>query len=413
MLRTALMLTAVLGLTTTLSRADDSEWARFRGPNGQGTSNLKGLPTQWKAEAYEWTIELPDIGHSSPAISGEFLFLTTGTNEGGRTLHCIHALTGEKLWSDSIKLDPNHLHKKNSYASGTPAVDGERVFVAYADERQYAVLAYNLKGERLWSRDLGSFTSQHGQGVSPIVYQGKVIVPNDQRGPSQIVALNAETGETTWSADRKYQTASYATPMIISVDGRDQLICLSGAVGLAGLDPQTGEELWSSGQLPERTVASPVYGGGLLFATCGSGGRGKFMIAVDPHNGGKVKAERTQNLPYVPTPIYHDGHLYLWNDDGVVCCVSLAGDLPANVWRERVGGNYSGSPVLIDGKIYCISEDGEVVVIAASPQFELLGKSPLGDASYATPAVANGRLYLRGFRTLTALKATSDTTGGP
>ena len=116
-------------------------------------------------------------------------------------------------------------------------------------------------------------------------------------------------------------------------------------------------------------------------------------------------AERKQNLPYVPTPIVHEGHLYLWNDDGIVCCTDLSGDLSENVWRERVGGVYSGSPVLIDGKLYCISEEGLVTVVKASPKFEKLGQSPLGDQSYATPAVANGRVYLRGFGTLACLKA--------
>ena len=129
------------------------------------------------------------------------------------------------------------------------------------------------------------------------------------------------------------------------------------------------------------------------------------MVAVDPAQKGKVISERTQNLPYVPTPIAHEGHLYLWNDDGIVCCIDLAGDLSENVWRERVGGVYSGSPVLIDGKMYCISEEGFVTVIDASPTYKKHGASPLGDESYATPAVANGRVYLRGFHSLACLKA--------
>ncbi len=384
--------------------ADD--WTRFRGENGVGKSDLKGVPTEWKKDAYEWVVELPGKGHSSPVIQGDQLFVTTGSADGKRTLHCLNASTGKNIWEDSIQLEANHLHKKNSYASGTPAIDSERVYVAFADEKQYTLLAYTLDGERLWSRDLGNFTSQHGQGVSPIVYQGKVIVPDDQKGPSKVVALNAETGEQVWStADRKFRKTSYATPMILSISGQDQVVCLSGALGLSGLDPATGRELWNSGELPLRTVASPVLGEGLLFAGCGSGGRGKFMVAVDPAQKGKVISERTQNLPYVPTPIAHEGHLYLWNDDGIVCCIDLAGDLSENVWRERVGGVYSGSPVLIDGKMYCISEEGFVTVIDASPTYKKHGASPLGDESYATPAVANGRVYLRGFHSLACLKA--------
>lgn len=391
---------------------EDENWARFRGPNGEGKSQLTGVPTQWSTNDYEWKVDLPGKGHSSPIIWGQRLFLTTGSQDGLRTVLCLNAITGETIWTDSIQLEANHLHKKNSYASGTPTTDGKQVYVAFADEKQYTLLCYSLDGERIWSRDLGSFTSQHGQGVSPIIYNGKLIVPNDQMGPSRIVALDLNTGETIWESERDFRRTSYSTPMILNVNGQDQLICLSGALGLAGLDPESGKALWHSGELPLRTVASPVFGAGYLFAECGSGGRGKHMVAVDPSANGEVKQIRTQNLPYVPTPIFHNGLLFLWNDDGVVCCIDPQSDLTENIWRERVGGNYSGSPVLIDGKLYCISEEGEVVVVAADREFQLLGKNPLGDESYATPAVANGRVYFRGFHSLACLKATSTATVG-
>ena len=383
------------------------QWSRFRGPNGEGKSTLKGVPAKWTMDDYEWVIKLPGKGHSSPVIWDDHLFITTSEGDGTRTVMCLDAMTGETRWEDSITLQPNHLHKKNSYASGTPATDGEHVYVAFADEQHYTILAYNFSGERLWSQDMGSFTSQHGQGVSPIVYEGLVIVPDDQMGPSKIVALNAESGEPVWTSTRGYRKTSYSTPMILNVDGKDLLICISGALGIAGLDPKTGEELWTSGELPLRTVASPIYGEGRLIASCGSGGVGKFMVAVDPNKKGEVTSERTRGLPYVPTPIIHEGHIYLWNDKTSICCVDLNGDLSQNVWSERIEGNFSGSPVLIDDKIYCISEEGDVVVIAAKPEFKLYGRSPLGDASYATPAVANGRVYLRGFSSLACLKAVS------
>lgn len=396
----------VLGcLAVSIAATAGEDWTRFRGPDGAGTSDLKGVPTHWTAADYEWILNLPGKGHSSPVIWEKLLFVSTGEETGQRTLHCLNASTGETIWKDSIQLEANHLHKKNSYASGTPAVDGQRVFVVFADEKKYTLLAYRFNGERLWSQDLGAFSSQHGQGVSPIVFQGKVIVPDDQMGPSKVVALDAETGKTVWSTERRFRRTSYSTPIVVDVAGKDQLICLCGATGLSGLDLATGEELWYSGELPMRTVASPIYGSGLLFATCGSGGRGKLMVAVDPKENGKVHAERSQNLPYVPTPLVHEGYLYLWNDDGIVCCVDLSGDFSENVWRERVGGTYSGSPVVIDGKLYCISEDGEIAVVDAKPVFKQYGKSPLGDESYGTPAVGNGRVYFRGFHTLACLKA--------
>lgn len=407
MLRTMLPVLCLI-LTTTFAHADN--WPRFRGPNGEGKSDLKGLPTTWTADDYEWKIDLPGKGHGSPTIWGEKLFLMAGTEDGERHILAFDATTGKQLWSDTVKLDANHLHKKNSYGSGTPATDGERVYVAFADESHYLVQAYSMDGEKLWSKDLGTFSSQHGQGVSPIIHHNLVVVPDDQMGPSKVVALKADSGEIAWQTERDFRRTSYSTPIVLNVNGKDQLITLCGALGLVGIDMDSGKAVWASGQMPMRTVASPVYGEGIIVASCGSGGRGKFMVAVEPGGEGDVstthvKAERTQNLPYVPTPIIHEGHMYLWNDDGVVCCVNLSGDLTENVWRERVGGNYSGSPVLVDGKLYCISEEGEVAVIDASPEFKQYGKSPLGDESYATPAVANGRMYLRGFHSLAALKA--------
>ena len=399
-------------LSALISPAAAQEWARFRGPNGEGKSSVKGMPTKWTMEDYDWVIDLPGVGHSSPILWGKSLFLTTGNGDGTRTVMCLDALTGETIWEDTVALQANHLHKKNSYASGTPACDGKRLYVPFADEQHYTLLAYSLTGERLWSRDLGSFTSQHGQGVSPMIYEGLVIVQDDQKGPSRIFALDAESGDEVWSEGTASRETSYSTPMIININSQDLLVSISGAMGIIGLEPKTGKILWNSGELPLRTVASPIFGEGRLFASCGQAGVGKFMVAVDPKQKGQVTAERTRSLPYVPTPIVHEGHLYLWNDTTSVCCVDLTGDLSENVWSTRMEGNFSGSPVLIDGKIYCVSEEGDVVVIDAKPTFKLYGRSPLGDSSYSTPAVANDRLYLRGFSSLACLKAVGSASGG-
>ncbi|MCA9030291.1 MAG: PQQ-binding-like beta-propeller repeat protein [Planctomycetaceae bacterium] len=389
----------------------EENWPRFRGPNGSGHSTQKGIPSEFKADDLEWSIDLPGKGHSSPVIWGDNLFVTSGTETGERILQCLDANTGTERWKVSQQFGANHLHKKNSYASGTPAVDGEHVVVAFADEEHYRVTAYTFKGEQLWTQDLGSFNSQHGQGVSPIIYEGMVIVPNDQWGPSALVAFDVTSGKEMWKSDRRFIKTSYATAMIMNVKGKDQIIALSGGVGLAGIDPETGKQIWASGELPQRTVASPMATeDGRVIGVCGQGGRGVIMVAVDPTGEGDVsqthiKGTRETNIPYVPTPVIDGHYMYLWNDDGIVCCVDLAGDLGENVWRQRVGGNFSGSPVLIDGRLFCISEDGDVVVVQASPEYKLLGKSSLGESSYSTPAVANGRVYFRTFHKLMCLKA--------
>lgn len=404
---------AVVGATWDQPLQAEENWTRFRGPNGTGISDLQGLPTRWTEEDYEWVVPLEGVGHSSPVIWENALFITTGTEDGKRTLLRLNAATGEDVWSQSIRLAASHLHTKNSYASSTPAVDGERVYVIQADADQQLVIAYTLDGDKVWEKDLGAFESQHGQGVSPIVYEDLLIVPNDQAGPSNVVALNRHTGDIVWDIPRASKEVSYATPFVLELEGRDpQLILLSEASGLSAVNPLTGDEYWRTGPMPLRTVASAVYGGGVILVSCGQGGLGKYLRAVEPTGSGDVTAthiryeqEEKDVLHYVPTPVVWGEHAYLWCDRGLVCCIEAA--TGRRVWNERVGGNYSGSPVLVDGWLYCMSEEGDVVVLKASPQFQEPSRSPLGDGSHATPAVGNGRLYLRGFSRLACLKAGS------
>ncbi len=404
-------ITIALNCLTPSSATADDNWTRFRGPDGTGISDLQGVPVEWSLDDYEWIIPLEGVGHAAPVIWENALFITTGADDGVRTLRRLDATTGEEVWSQELRLATNHLHKKNSYASSTPTVDGERVYVIHADADQQLVIAYTLDGDEVWKRDIGIFESQHGQGISPIVYENLLIVCNDQAGPSSIIAIDRRTGDTVWEIPREPKEVSYATPFVLELEDRPpQLIVASEASGLSSLNPLTGEEYWDTDAMPLRTVASPVYGNGLIVVSCGSGGIGKYMRAVDPTGSGDVSATHTRferlekdTLNYVPTPVVHGEHIYLWCDRGFVCCVEMA--TGATVWNERIGGNYSGSPVLIDGKLYCMSEEGDVVVLEASPEFKEPTRNPLGDGSHSTPAVANGRVYLRGFSRLACLKA--------
>ncbi|MEC7555973.1 MAG: PQQ-binding-like beta-propeller repeat protein, partial [Planctomycetota bacterium] len=296
-------------------------------------------------------------------------------------------------------------HLKSSWASSTPCVDNHRVYAAFADKERYSVSAYDFDGELVWRRVLGPYESQHGLGASPIIFEDLLIVPNDQDGPSSVIALNRHTGRTVWSQLRKFKSGrtSYATPLVIREKNKaPQLICVSGESGISSLDPRTGHQNWATGPFPLRTVASPVYGNGLVVASCGQGGRyGVLQRAVD--TSGHVVWTRERILPYVTTPIIYGDHLFEWNDEGIFGCVELASG--KDVWTKRIGGNYSGSPICIDGKIYGVSEKGDVVIVAASPQFKLLGKIPLGDPCHSTPSVAGGRLYFRTFHRLMCLQA--------
>ena len=395
-------------LLTAISAANAENWPRYRGTDGLGVSVQVGIPTEWSEGDYAWVTPLPGEGHSSPVVWNKHLFVTTATDGGlVRYLCCLDSITGEIKWTRAAGYNTNRKHAKNSFASGTPATDGEHVYVAFSDQERFALAAYDFEGKLAWRTWLGPFVSQHGQGSSPLVFEDLVIVANDQDGPSAIVACDRRTGRVVWSSLRTAREASYATPLLIeSKNQKPQLICLAGASGLTSLDPWTGHVNWSSGELPQRTVATPTFTNGLIFATCGQGGKGTRLIGVDPSGHGDVsethiKIRREKELPYVPAMTGVGELLFLWNDNGVINC--LDSKTGQTVWQERVGGNFSGSPVCIDGKLYCIEESGQVVVVEAGPAYKLLGQSPLGDPSYSTPAVANDRLYLRSFHRIACL----------
>lgn len=404
-------LLAVLSLTYS-SMLQAENWSRFRGDNGNGISDLKGVPTSWSDGNYAWNVELPGVGHAAPIVWGNSLFATSAEDEGRvRHLICLDATSGETKWTRSIGMNDSHKHIKSSWASSSPVTDGELVYVSFADKESYLVNAYTFSGELVWRRNIGSFESQHGLGVSLMLYKDTLIVPNDQDGPSTIMALNKKTGQTVWSTLREFKVTSYSTPIVVpDRKGNDQLICVCDKMGITSLNPDTGKLNWRTQSFPLRTVASPVYADGLLIASCGQGGGfGVQQIAVssdgelDANGNAKIVWERKKTIPYVPTPIVYQGHLYEWSDLGVAACVELK--TGKDVWVERLGGNYSGSPICIDGKIYCVSEAGEVVVIAAGPEFKELGRTAIGDPSNSTPIVANGRLYLRTYHRLVAIKA--------
>ena len=405
--KTCLVAIGLFTFLTTPSAAQN--WTRFRGKNGAGISEQKGIPVTWSPGDYAWNVALPGVGHSSPVIWNDKLFLTSAVDRGAvRYLFCLNARTGRQIWARAIGLNRSHKHKKNSWASSTPTVDGERVYVAFADKESYLLAAYDMEGNLVWRRNLGSFESQHGQGVSPIVFEDLVIIPDDQDGPSSIIAVNRRTGKTVWSTLRSVRRTSYATPLVLRRPGKTpQLICASGAMGVTSLDPQTGRLNWYTGEFPLRTVASPILADGLIISSCGGGGIGKLLIAVDPNGHGDVSKtnirwQRNRTLPYVPTPVAYRGHIFLWDDNGVVSCLETA--TGRNIWTKRIGGNFSGSPICIDGKLYIMNEQGDVVVIAASPRYRFFGKTPLGDPSHATPAIADGRLYLRTYHRVFCLR---------
>lgn len=389
-------------------------WPRFRGPAGAGTSHQKGLPVEWLQDDYAWQTKLPGLGHSSPCVWGDHLFLTSAQDDGRvRLLLDIDTNTGRVRWTTKTD-SKNHVnHKLNSFASGTPATDGERVYVLFASDEQLLVLAYDFDGKQIWKRDLGPFYQNkgqvHGCGTSPIVFEDVVILANQQDGPASIVALEGRTGKIRWQNDRKLRSTAHSTPVVLGNKHSPQLFFNNTGDGISSLDPRTGQILFRADVLNARCVSSPVVVDNVVVATCGGGGRGQYLAAIPIDSRGDLDESnaawvRKRNLPYVPTPIAFGNHLFLWGDNGVVVCLEpKTGD---EVWSERVGGNYWGSPVCVDGKLYCVAVDGTVIVIDAASEYKLLGKSQLGEGCHATPAIAGGRMFFRGFEHLFCLKAT-------
>jgi len=376
-------------------------WPRFRGPNGSGIGVAAALPTKWTEKDYNWKATLPGTGHSSPVVWGDRIFVTCGENETAkRIVLCLKTSDGSVAWRRDFDSKRHPRNPDNSYASSTPAVDSDHVYVYWATPEETALLALTHDGKDAWQRKLGPFASEHGSGTSPVVLGDLVILGNDQEGRSSLLAFDRKSGETRWEIGRRTTKASYATPLVVQLDGEPpQLIFTSTSHGFTSLDPATGKANWElPDTLPERCVGSPLFASGLLFASCGTGGAGRHVVAVRP--GSKKTGAPPQiaytvkkPVPYVPTPVAKDGLVFLWGDNGLVTCIRAAtGD---QVWQQRVGSNFYGSPVLIGDRLYCISRQGEVFVLAAGEKPELLARNPLGEPSHATPAVANGVLYLR------------------
>ncbi|MFH5802718.1 PQQ-binding-like beta-propeller repeat protein [Alienimonas sp. DA493] len=390
--------------------ADADQWPRFRGPDGAGVA-AGTFPDTFTTDDLAWNAPLLGTGVSSPTVWGDAAFVTSADGPR-RWLIRLKVDTGAIVWTREVTLNPDgppaepSLHAKNDPASSTPAADAERVFALFSDGERIVLSAFTHAGEPVWRRDLGPFSGQHGHGTSPVrvdvpaedapganAVRELLVLSNDQDDDGGVLALDAATGETVWTAARDSREVAYATPVVLRRPGKPlALLTASGAAGIVALDAATGAELWRTGEFPARVVASPVIAGGKAWAQCGAGGAGKLLIGADLDTG-EVEVERTRSLPYVPTPVAANGLLFLWGDRGVV--TALDAETGEAVWAERVGGNYSGSPVVIGEKLICVTEDGVVTVLAADDEYRLLGKTELGAASSATPAVSRDRVFFR------------------
>jgi len=386
------------------------EWTRFRGPNGQGVSDAKMIPVKWTENDYNWKIELPGGGHSSPVLWADKLFVTSGDQRAGHSvLLALNALDGKELWQKKYVLSKYRPNRLNSFATATPAVDAEHVYVLLTSPEETILAALDHAGTEIWNRKFKGVHCQHGAGSSPIVIDEVVVFTHEHEGDgtdskNAWIAVNRKTGRTSWTLERKTSPkTSYSTPCVYSPEaGGPQLIFTSLAHGMTGVDPSTGTVIWEAGTVfISRVISSPVIADGLLIGTCGDYGAGKRLIAIRPGTGDKssqpteIYMIEGNSTPYVPTSVAKDGLLFTFHDRGDVSCLrSATGE---QLWQEKPAGRFFGSPVWADGKLYCITVDGDVVVVRAAETYELLAINPLGETSHSTPAISGGRMYLRTF----------------
>jgi outer membrane protein assembly factor BamB len=376
------------------------DWNRFRGPNGSGVATAN-IPTQWTDADYAFRLDLPGSGNSSPVLSGDKLFVTAADVQAKlRSLVCFSAKTGEKLWQRDWPLEAEKKHAKNSYASNTPACDAERVYVLWQSRTSSQLIALDHQGADQWSYELGPFASGHGCGTSPIVAGGLVVINNNQEGENScLLALEAASGKLAWRVPRAQIKATYSTPCLFrGADGHEELIFTSWHEGMTGVELRTGKILWESEVFEhdqeKRAIGSPIVAGDLVLGNCGFAGGKKFLVAMRPSGEKTAEAFRLDRMVnHQPTALVVDKLLFMWNDQGVVSCHDAA--TGKAYWQKRVGGNYAGSPICVGKAIYAMSQDGEAVVLAASAEFQELGRMKLPNGSSATPAVGAGLLWLR------------------
>ncbi len=386
-------------------------WPGWRGPRGDGTSLERDVPLHWNGPSGDniaWRTRVPGRSHSSPIVWQDRVFVTSCLeDELQRVLLCLNRHNGDILWQQTVLSAPLEMkHALNSFASGTPVTDGSTVYVAllepdFASLTQrtpgnMVVAAYGLEGHLKWLVRPGRFASVHGFCTSPILFEHLVIVNGDHDGDSFIFGLDKETGKTIWKTPREHQTRSYCTPIIREIDGRTQMV-FSGSKYVVSLDPHDGSEHWRIDGPTEQFVASLVFDGTLFYLTAGF--PEYHILAIRPDGKGNVTDTHivwrtTRGCSYVPSPIIQDRYFMVTADDGIVSCFEAASG--TRYWMKRMAPHYSASLVSANGLVYCLADDGIMKIVRPDPQWDLVAENELGEDCYASPAISQNQIFVRG-----------------
>ncbi len=393
-------------------------WPGWRGPTGDGQSAAKNAPLAWDGATGKnivWRVEIPGEGHASPIVWEEHVFLISCISQSKqRVLLALDRRSGKQRWQKTLFQGPlESKHALNSFASSTPATDGETVFATFLEvdghtvpapnvgrkrpitPGRMVVAAYDFDGNRKWMVKPGEFISAHGFCSSPLIYQNLLIVNGDHDGNSYLIALDKRTGKTVWKTPRRHKTRSYATPIIREIGGRTQMV-LSGSMCISSFNPLDGSRHWSIEGPTEQFVASMVYDGKLFFMAAGF--PTYHVMGIKPDGKGDVSEShvawhQTNIRCYVPSPVVVGNYLLVADDRGTANCFDAASG--KRLWQHRLGKHFSASLVSAGGLVYFLADDGRTTIVKPGPTLEVVAEHALGENCYASPAIAQGQLFVR------------------
>jgi outer membrane protein assembly factor BamB len=384
-----------IGPSTVFGAIDPAkDWPAWRGPARNGlAADGQNPPVQWsETNGVLWKAPLPGRGHGSPTVVGDRIYLPTADrSKQSQSVLCLDRTSGKLVWqtvTHGERADTGK-HSNSSAASSTVTCDGSRLYINFLNAGAVYTTALDLNGKILWQQKICDYITHQGFGSSPVLYENLVIVSADHRGGGVIAALNRETGKVVWSQDRP-KLPNYTTPAIVQAAGRTQMV-LAGCNLISSFEPATGKKLWEIDGSTEECVVTAVTDGSRIFV--GGGYPKNHTVAVEADGSGKIAWQNNTRV-YVPSMIQKEGHLYAVMDAGFAVC--WKSDTGEELWKERLGGDFYASPVMVNDRIYASNVGGKTFVFEAAPKhFKLLAQNQLGDEAYASPVICGDKIYLR------------------